>query len=133
MDNINNMKMASAIFQKNCIKVEKKFFGLMTKVTYTPSNSDVVGLCLEYDSTNGERVKKLMAESADEMEEDFQNGKCPVTTENGSMQLSLCYSKDHKFAALQLLQYKNFEYRAISDVRFAEGDEAEKVLHPFLK
>ena len=39
MANIANMEMASAVFEKSCIKVEKKFFGLMTKVTYVPTNS----------------------------------------------------------------------------------------------
>ena len=45
MENISKMEMAKALFEKPYIKVEKKFFGFITNVTYTPTNSPTVGLC----------------------------------------------------------------------------------------
>ena len=54
MANIANMEMASAVFEKSCIKVEKKFFGFKTNVNYIPTNSPVVGLTLEYPTAEGE-------------------------------------------------------------------------------
>ena len=56
MENISKMEMAKALFEKTYIKVEKKFFGFITNVTYTPTNSPVVGLCLDYALTDGEKV-----------------------------------------------------------------------------
>ena len=54
--NISKMEMAGALFSQIYIKTEKAFFGLMTKVTYAPTNSSVVGICLDYNPTEGQKV-----------------------------------------------------------------------------
>ena len=133
MENIKKMEMASALFEKNCIKVEKTCLGLFTKVTYTPTNSPVVGLCQEFDSANGQKVQEILSAASSELDRVEQKvGKLQVA-DNGCFRLSICFSKDHKFAALQIAQYTNFQYKPMGEVRFAEGEEAIKVLQPFVK
>lgn len=133
MENITKMEMAHDLFKKNCIKVEKAFLGLVTKVTYIPTNSPVVGLCLEYDLTNGQKVRHLIETAPRNLEAVLKKEGKPITSDNGNVRLSLCFSKDHRFAALQLFQFTNFEYRPVGEIHFMEGDEAEMELRPFVK
>lgn len=132
MANIANMEMASAVFEKSCIKVEKKFFGLMTKVTYVPTNSPVVGVTLEYATMEGDRLNRLVVANPNNVETILQKVGRPVASSNGHWMVSICYSKDHKFVALQLSEYIGFDYNKIGEIRFAEGEDAEKLLRPFV-
>ena len=83
MANIANMEMASAVFEKSCIKVEKKFFGLMTKVTYVPTNSPVVGVTLEYATMEGDRLNRLVVANPNNVETILQKVGRPVASSNG--------------------------------------------------
>ena len=129
MENVKSMELAEALFQKNCIKVEKAFFGLKTKVSYVPTNSPVVGLYLEYDSDVGKQIKQLVSAEW----KNLKNEKAPDDCSNGHYRLAICFSKDRQFVALQLSQYVDFEYHPISEIRFAEGSTAETVLRVFMK
>lgn len=133
MANIAKMEMANDLFKKDCIKVEKAFLGLMTKVVYTPTNSPLVGICLEYDVANGQKVKQLIESAPSKLEAIIQKEGCPKPSDNGNVRLSICFSKDHHFAALQLSQFSNFEYHPMSEIHFVEGEDAEKELRPFIK
>ena len=133
MANIANMEMACAVFEKSCIKVEKKFFGFKTNVTYIPTNSPVVGLTLEYPTAEGEKLNRLFTAAPNDVESILQKVGRPVESANGHWLVSICYSKNHKFAALQLSEFVGFDYKNIGEVRFAEGEDAEKLLRPFVK
>ena len=133
MENISKMEMANALFSQIYIKTEKKFFGLMTKVTYTPTKSPVVGICLDYSPTEGEKVKEILATPASGLDAVLQKVGRPATTTNGNFRLNLCYSQDHEFAALHLQQISGFEYHSVSEIRFAAGEEAKKLLGAFVK
>ncbi len=133
MSFINNVEMAKALFQKSCIKVEKAFFGLKTKVIYTLTNSPLVGDYQEYDSSNGRKAKYLLDLPSSKLKNVLQEESPLTPVPNGMFSLSLCYSKDHRFAAFQLSQYIEFDYHPVSDIRFAEGDEAEALLHAFVR
>lgn len=133
MENVTKMEMANTLLKKECIKVEKAFLGLVTKVIYTPTNSPVMGVCLEYDLANGQKVKHLVEVAPEKVESIIQKEGEPKTTDNGNIRLSLCFSKDHRFAALQLSQFTNFEYHPISDIVIVEGEKAEMELRPFIK
>lgn len=133
MENIKKMEMASALFKKDCIKVEKAFFGLVTKITYIPTGSPVVGLSLEFDPINGEKVSQLIDASAGNLEALIKKVGCLKCCDNGNYRLSLCFSRDHRFAALQLHQFSNFSYRSVGEIRFVEGDVAEREISLFVK
>ena len=133
MENISQMEMASALFCKPYIKVEKKFFGFITKVTYTPTNSPVVELYLDYALADGEKVKRLANAAPSEVKSLLEKYGCPATSPNGHWRLSLRYSQDRKFAALHISEFIGFEYRTIGEIRFVEGDDAGKILQAFVK
>jgi hypothetical protein len=133
MENISKMEMAKALFEKPYIKVEKKFFGFITNITYTPTNSPIVGLCLDYALADGEKVKQLAFAAPGEVVTLIKKDGKPETSPNGHWRLSLCYSKDRKFAALCFSEFVGFEYKTIEGPRFLEGDDAGKILQAFVK
>lgn len=133
MSLINNMEMASALFKKSYIKIEKAFFGLKTKIIYTLTNSPVVGDYLEYDRTCGAKVKYLLDLPTDQLQEALKNEKHLEPVANGMYSLSLCYSKDHRFAAFLLSRYIEFDYCPVSEVRFVQGDDAEALLRTLVR
>ena len=133
MENISKMEMASALFSQIYIKTEKKFFGLKTKVTYTPTNSPVVGICLDYSPEDGQKIKEILVIPAGGLDVALQKLGHIETTPNGNFRLNLCYSQDHEFAAMHLQQFSGFEYHSVSGTRFAAGEEAKKLLDAFVK
>ena len=133
MENISKMEMASALFNKPYVKTEKKFFGFKTNVTYTRTNSPIVGICLEFSPTEGQKVQAIVGASLNALDETIQREGLPKTSDNGNIRLNLCYSQDHEFAALHLQQFSGFEYHTLGEIRFAEGDEARKLLAVFVK
>ena len=133
MENISKMEMAKALFEKPYIKVEKKFFGFTTNVTYTPTNSPVIGLCLDYALADGEKVKRLATANPSEVVTLIKKDGWPTTSPNGHWRLSLCYSKDRRFVALCFSEFFGFEYKTIEGPRFIEGDDAGKILQAFIK
>ena len=133
MENIFKMEMASALFNKPYIKTEKKFFGFKTNVTYTKTNSPVVGICLEFSPTEGQKVQTIVEASLESLDATIQREGRPKTSDNGNYRLNLCYSQDREFAALQLQQFSGFEYHTVGGIRFVEGDEAHKLLAVFVK
>lgn len=133
MEFINNMEVAEALYQCPCIEVKKTFFGLKKDILYTQTNSIVKGTFLEYDCNNGRRVEMLLSTPWESMEAVTRKIGYPQPAENGMYCLSLCYSCDRRFAVLQLSRYYEFDYHPVSKIRFAEGDEAETLLKPFLR
>ncbi len=133
MENISKMEMANAVFSHVNIKTEKKFFGFKTNVTYTRTNSPVVGICLEFSPTEGQKVQAIVGAPSNDLEATIQRIGHPKTSDNGNFRLNICYSKDCEFAALQLQQFSGFEYHNVGGIRFVEGDEAHKLLAVFVK
>jgi hypothetical protein len=133
MENISKMEMANAVFSHANIKTEKKFFGSKTNVTYTKTNSPVVGICLEFSPTEGQKVQAIVGAPSNDLEATIQRMGHPKTSDNGNFRLNICYSKDCEFAALHLQQFSGFEYHNVGEIRFAEGEEAHKLLAVFVK
>lgn len=131
--NIAKMEMASALFNQIYIKTEKSFFGLKTKVTYAPTKSNVVGVTLDFNPTEGQKVRAILEADQSELIAILKKEGRPVTSDNGNLRLNLCYSQDHEFAALHLQQFQGFEYRTVGKIRFATGNEAKKLLTAFVK
>lgn len=133
MEFINNMEVAEALYHSPCIEVKKTFFGLKKDVLYTQTNSVVKGRYMEYDCSNGRRAEMLLSAPWESLEALARKIGYPEPADNGMYCLSVCFSCDHRFAVLQLSRYYEFDYHPISEIRFAEGDEAEVLLKIFLK
>ena len=123
MANIYNLQMAEAVCADSRISVNKSFFGLRTKVVYTPTNSEVEVKSIEYSPETGAQWKRILNQSRSELYRAL-NGFHPQPVVNGNYMLEACVSRDGAFAALQLLQYEQLGYEAVSDVVILEGEDA---------
>jgi hypothetical protein len=92
-----------------------------------------VGICLEFSPTEGQKVQAIVEASLESLDATIQREGRPKTGDNGNFRLNLCYSQDREFAALHLQQFSGFEYHTVGEIRFAEGDEAHKLLAAFVK
>lgn len=129
MSSLKNLDMAAAMSTYNNIVIKKTLFS--TKAVYKPTGSPVKAMVLEYSPSEGERVARLLNMPLDKMAADIeQNGK-PVAGANGNFRLEVCISSDRQFCALQLFRYADFSYNPLSEPRFFEGEEVEKVAKLF--
>ncbi len=129
MPSIKNLEMAAAVSAHHNITVKKSLFS--TKAFYTPTQSPLKAMVLEYSPVEGERVERLLSMPVDKMAAEIaQKGK-PAAGVNGNFRLEACLSDDRQFCALQLLRFSEFSYRPLFDVRFYEGQEVESVAKLF--
>lgn len=92
-----------------------------------PTQSQAKAIILEYNPSEGERVKHLLTIPLDMMAEEIaQKGK-PVSGANGNYRLELCLSDDHQFCALQLFRFGDFRYNPIFEPRFYTGKDVETI------
>ena len=118
--------MAAALSAYQHIEIKKSLFS--TKAIYTPTQSHVKAVILEYNPSVGERVKNLLDMPLDKMAADIlQQGK-PVAGANGNFRLELCLSADHQFCALQLFRFGDFQYKPVFEPRFYEGEDVGYII-----
>ena len=117
--------MAAALSTYSHIEIKKSLFS--TKAIYTPTQSLVKAIILEYTPTEGGRVARLLDMPLDKMAADIQEKGKPVAVANGNYRLELCLSDDHQFCALQLFQFGDFRYNPISEPRFYKGKDVEAI------
>ena len=117
--------MAAALSSYPYITFKKSLFS--TKAIYSPTQSQVKAIILEYSPSEGERVERLLTMPLDKMTEDIaQRGK-PSAGANGNYRLELCLSDDHQFCALQLFRFGNFIYNPVFEPHFYQGNDVETV------
>ena len=117
--------MAAALSAYPYITIKKSLFS--TKAVYSPTQSQIKVIILEYSSSEGERVERLLTMPLDKMAEDIaQKGK-PSAGANGNFRLELCLSDDHQFCALQLFRFGDFLYNSVFEPRFYKGKDVEAI------
>jgi len=126
------MGMAGKLFAHPDIAINKSFFGLSTQVVYKVTGSKLKGDYLEYTVENGKRIQALLSLPAKDIEAMAAEGTRIPSTSNGNIRLDICYAKDRQFAALQVYQYGDFDYHAVSEVRIYDGKEAGDILNILL-
>lgn len=129
----NDKEMDDSLHNQSNISVKKSFFGLKETIFYNPTKSKIDGGDLELDPDNGDKIKELLELPDDTICQLTSKMDHLLPAENGMYDLSYCYSKDHKFAALQLTKYMSFEYRPVTAIRFVENETAESLLRILLK
>ncbi|MDY5655875.1 MAG: hypothetical protein SPF39_01835 [Prevotella sp.] len=125
MTKIKKMEMAPAIANNSHITIRHHLFGLVESAVYNPTESPVKGATFEYTVHNGEQLSKLLDCQPLELDSRMQPA-CPIRhIPVGNIRAEVCYSADHQFLAILLLQFINFEYRPRGEVRILTGTEAE--------
>ena len=127
MSSIKNLEMAAALSAYQHIEIKKSLFS--TKVIYTPTQSQVKPIVLEYTPSEGERMERLLDMPLDKMAADIQEKGKPVAGANGHFRLEFCLSDDHQFCALQLFRFIDFQYKPVFEPRFYEGKDGAYITH----
>ena len=127
MSSIKNLEMAAALSAYQHIEIKKSLFS--TKAIYTPTQSQVKPVILEYTPTEGERVERLLDMPLDKVAADIQQKGRPASGTNGHFRLELCLSDDRLFCALQLFRFIDFQYKPVFEPRFYEGKDVAYIAH----
>ena len=117
--------MSQAVSSHAHVRVSKSLFG--TKVVYTPTGSKIKVFKSNYDADALPKLRRIIsAESSQALAAAYQAFNAQKK-EIGNVCLDACVADDGNFVALQVLQFVNYDYRAVSDVVFFELDNAQLV------
>lgn len=119
--------MAAAVSSYEHISIKKSLFGLSQKAVYTPTNSAVKVVILDYSPTEGVRLERLLNLPLDELDGELRTKGKPKPAPIGHYRLECCISEDHQFCALQLFRFLDFKNQPVFEPRFFDGKEAEIV------
>lgn len=124
MTSIKSLEMGEAVSGHIHVAIKKSFFGLKQTGIYTPTMSPIDVKTYDFNQDLGKRIEKMLNSPEDKLEETVKEiGKINSVT-IGNVQLEVCLSKDHQFAALQLFKYAELMYHPITPARFYEGEKA---------
>lgn len=131
MPSLNNMEMAAAVAANKNIEIKKTFFGLKTQVIYTPTGSPVDCYRKEYAPDAESSLGKMLDNTGEKLAEVAKNVADIKEVDMGNVRLEAALSRDHQFAALQIVKFTNFNYLPVSEVKFLEGADAAAVATVF--
>lgn len=130
MSKINHLEMGAEVMALEEITVKKIFLGMGVKLIYTPTQSIVKVKEKEYSADDGRKLENILETEPEKVEEAIQ--KFPVSAISmGNVKLEACISEDHQFAAVQLLSFKDFDYKPVSEVKVYAGKAAAAIAQLF--
>ena len=98
-------------------------FAKLKKDIYVKTGSPVSKKNIFYDTADFFGIKNALENG------DFQAIKRIKTIEDGNVQIYALYSKDRKFAAVQLLKYEPFDFIPQTNIIIMENDKAEDLIN----
>lgn len=123
MAKINHLEMGAEVMALEDIEVKKTFFGMSLKLIYKPTQSIVKIKEKEYSAEDGRKLENILNTEPENVEEAIQ--KNPVSAVGmGNVKMEACISDDQQFAAIQLLAFKDFDYKPVSEVKVYTGKTA---------
>ncbi|MDY5671806.1 MAG: hypothetical protein SPF20_09930 [Prevotella sp.] len=124
MAKINHIEMGEDVMALNDVQVKKGFMGWSVKLIYKPTQSKIQIKEKEYTAEDGKKLENILTAAPAEVETAIS--KFPVSAISmGNFKLQACLSDDSQFAALQLLAYKDFGYKPVTDMKVYTGRTAE--------
>ena len=124
MASIKSLEMGKAVSGHIHVAIKKSFFWLKQTGIYTPTMSPIEVRIYDFNQDLGRRIEKMLNSTEDKLEEAVKDiGRINSVT-IGNVQLEVCLSQDHQFAALQLFRYAELMYHPVTQVKFYEGEKA---------
>ncbi|MFW5476034.1 MAG: hypothetical protein ACOCPE_04575 [Segatella copri] len=124
MAKINHIEMGEDVMALNDVQVKKGFMGWSVKLIYKPTQSKIQIKEKEYTAEDGKKLQNILTAAPAEVETAIS--KFPVSAISmGNFKLQACLSDDSQFAALQLLAYKDFGYKPVTEMKVYTGRTAE--------
>lgn len=116
--------MGEDVMALNDVQVKKGFMGWSVKLIYKPTQSKIQIKEKEYTAEDGKKLQNILTAAPAEVETAIS--KFPVSAISmGNFKLQACLSDDPQFAALQLLAYKDFGYKPVTEMKVYTGRTAE--------
>lgn len=116
--------MGEDVMALNDVQVKKGFMGWSVKLIYKPTQSKIQIKEKEYTAEDGKKLENILTAAPAEVETAIS--KFPVSAISmGNFKLQACLSDDSQFAALQLLVYKDFGYKPVTEMKVYTGRTAE--------
>lgn len=116
--------MGEDVMALNDVQVKKGFMGWSVKLIYKPTQSKIQIKEKEYTAEDGKKLENILTAAPAEVETAIS--KFPVSAISmGNFKLQACLSDDSQFAALQLLAYKDFDYKPVTEMKVYTGRTAE--------
>ena len=124
MSKINHLEMGAEVMGLDEIEVKKGFLGMSVKLIYKPTNSVIKVKENEYTAEDGRKLENILCTEPENVEQAIRD--FPVSSIGmGNVKLQGCISTDHQFAAVQLLNFKDFDYKPVGEVHIFTGKAAE--------
>ena len=121
--------MAVAVSAYKNIDIKKSLFS--KKAIYTPTQSPVRVMVLDYTPSEGERLEHLLDMPLDKMVADIEQKGAPRKAPIGHFRFEVCLSEDGQFCALQLFRFVDFKNSPVFEPRFYEGKDVEAIVKLF--
>lgn len=130
MAKIYHLEMGAEVMALEDIEVKKTFFGMSLKLIYKPTQSIVKIKENEYSAEDGRKLENILNTEPENVEEAIQ--KFPVSAIGmGNIKMEACISDDHQFAAIQLLAFKDFDYKPVTEMKVYIGKAAAAIAKLF--
>lgn len=90
---------------------------------YTPSNSRIVVKSDFYEAADFRELKSVLENG------NFSNSGSVKSGNTGGIRMDYMYSKDRKFAAVQLFQFSSYIYQPVTDVYYFKDGKAGEFIN----
>ena len=127
MANINKLEMGRTLATDPHISTTSTFFGLIHTSVYVPTGSKIATYTFEYPAEREAKIETLLGLTGDALVNAATDIKTLKSDTLGNLRLEACVSADHRFAALQLFRYSNFEASPLSRLALYEGADAATI------
>lgn len=124
MANIKNMETAQVVLNHKNITTEKSFFGLKTRIIYTPTGTAVKAEEYELNPNMGDKLIKILNTPEEKLEKAVAAAGKVETSQIGHYHLETFISEDKAFAAMQIFRFVDFVNVPASDLVIYEGNSA---------
>ncbi|MBQ9261181.1 MAG: hypothetical protein IJ185_03640 [Prevotella sp.] len=123
MPRLKDLEMAAAVSAYKNIEIKKSLFS--KKAIYSPTQSAVKAMIIEYTPSDGERLASLLDMPLEKMAAEIDQKGAPKSAPIGHFRFEVCLSEDKQFCAIQLFRFVDFKNSPVFDVRFYEGKDVE--------
>ncbi len=123
----NQLGFKSLVALHSDVMRRKVCLGLITRLYYLPTNSQLHFYTLNYDHSQENKLMDLLAQSDAALIKLAAKGVRFTQALNDSFLLEYCCSQDRQFAALHLSKWDTFGYVPVGEVRYLSGDAAQAV------
>ncbi|MBR1557197.1 MAG: hypothetical protein IJ647_05500 [Prevotella sp.] len=126
MPSFKDLEMAAAVSAYRNISIKKSLFS--KKAIYSPTQSAIKVIILDYTPSEGEQLERLLSMPLDKMSAEIEQKGAPKAAPIGHYRFEVCLSEDGKFCAIQLFRFLDFKNSPVFEPRFYEGKDVEKIM-----